>query len=321
MAKRQDAEVLVVGGGIAGLTAAIALDRARISTQIIERATALTASGGALTIWPNAQAALGCIGLSKAVADIGYKEPDGTIREWSGRKITKLDQSLLNKHLRTPTLSVHRGDLQRMLLDAAADVPIRLDATATSVGTDGDKAFVLLSDGDELQAEVVLACDGIRSVGRRLTRNPEPAYTGRTSFRAVVDGSDNFVTEACLTVGRGMQFISSPMWGDRTYWAADVGMPQGANEALTNRKQFLLESFEGWHHPIPDLIEATRSDELVIADVYDAIPKTLTAGRVALLGDAAHPMTPDLGQGACQGIEDGVVIAACLSQRSDPIVA
>jgi 2-polyprenyl-6-methoxyphenol hydroxylase-like FAD-dependent oxidoreductase len=69
------------------------------------------------------------------------------------------------------------------------------------------------------------------------------------------------------------------------------------------------------------LIEATRSDELVIADVYDAIPKTLTAGRVALLGDAAHPMTPDLGQGACQGIEDGVVIAACLSQRSDPIVA
>jgi 2-polyprenyl-6-methoxyphenol hydroxylase-like FAD-dependent oxidoreductase len=242
VAKRQDAEVLVVGGGIAGLTAAIALDRAGISTQIIERATALTASGGALTIWPNAQAALGCIGLSKAVADIGYKEPDGTIREWSGRKITKLDQSLLNKHLGTPTLSVHRGDLQRMLLDAAADVPIRLDATATSVGMDGDKAFVLLSDGDELQAEVVLACDGIRSVGRRLTRNPEPAYTGRTGFRAVVEGSDNFVTEACLTVGRGMQFISSPMWGDRTYWAADVGMPQGANEALTNRKQFLLES-------------------------------------------------------------------------------
>jgi len=321
MRPSREPDVLVVGAGIAGLTSAIALGQVGITVQIIERARALTPTGGALTIWPSAQAALERIGLAKAVADIGYKEPNGTICEWSGRVITKLDQSRLHERLGTPTLSVHRGELQRVLLDAASHLPVRLQTPAKQVGTDPAGAFVQLSDGEKLRATVVLACDGVRSVGRRLTGNPEPRYTGRTSFRAVVDDSDCRVSEACLSAGQGKQFIVSPMAGDRTYWAADIGMPEGASEALRDRKGFLLESFAQWHYPISELIERTPVKSLVIADVYESVPKTLTAGRVALLGDAAHPMRPDLAQGACQGIEDGVVLATCLARDHNPAIA
>jgi 2-polyprenyl-6-methoxyphenol hydroxylase-like FAD-dependent oxidoreductase len=198
---------------------------------------------------------------------------------------------------------------------------LRLETPAKQVGSDGNGAFVELFDGEILRATVVLASDGVRSVARRLTNNPEPRYTGRTSLRAVLDRSDDLVGEACLSAGRGMQFISSPMAGDRTYWAADIDMPEGANEALADRKGMLLESFAQWHYPVPELIERTPAELLVIADVYESMPKTLTAGPIALLGDAAHPMRPDLAQGACQGIEDGVVLAACLSRDHNPATA
>ncbi len=321
MSSSDDPDVLVVGAGIAGLTAAIALDQAGISVRIVERATALTPAGGALTIWPSAQAALERIGLAGAVSDIGYKEPNGTICDWSGRVITKLDQSRLHERLGTPTLSVHRGDLQRVLLEAVSRVPVRLHSLAKRIGSDGNGAFAELVDGEVLRATAVLACDGVQSIARRLTDNPAPHYTGRTSFRAVVDHAGDLVSEACLSAGRGMQFISSPMAGGRTYWAADIGMPEGANEALNDRREVLLESFAEWHHPVPALIRRTPEDLLVIADVYESIPKTLRAGPIALLGDAAHPMRPDLAQGACQGIEDGVVVAACLSQDRNPDTA
>ena len=314
-------DVVVVGAGIAGLTAAIALDRAGISVQIVERAGALTQAGTALSLWPNALAALDRIGLSGPIADIGCEEPTGTVRNWSGREIIRVDQSRLPRRVGPTTLIVHRGDLQRVLLDAASHLPMLLHSPVARMGTDGSRGIAELSTGEQIRASVVLACDGVRSVARSLADNPLPRYTGRTSWRAVLSGASHLATEACLSAGQGKQFIASPLRGHLTYWAADVGMPEGANEALPDKKAFLLDSFAGWHQPVVELIERTESAQLVIADVYDAVPRVLTAGRVALLGDAAHPMTPDLGQGACQGIEDGVVIAACMTMASDPEIA
>jgi 2-polyprenyl-6-methoxyphenol hydroxylase-like FAD-dependent oxidoreductase len=314
-------DVVIVGAGIAGLTAAIALDRAGISVQIVERAGALTQAGTALSLWPNALAALDRIDLSGPIVDIGYEESSGTVRNWSGREIIRIDQSRLSQRVGSTTLTVHRGELQRVLLDAASHLPILLHSPVERMGSDGSQGIAELSTGKQLRASVVLACDGVRSVARSLTDNPPPRYTGRTSWRAVLSGASHLVTEACLSAGRGKQFIASPLRGNLTYWAADVAMPEGANEALPDKKAFLLESFAGWHHPVVELIERTDGAWLVTADIYDAVPRVLTAGRVALLGDAAHPMTPDLGQGACQGIEDGVVIAACMTMAPNPEIA
>jgi 2-polyprenyl-6-methoxyphenol hydroxylase-like FAD-dependent oxidoreductase len=176
---------------------------------------------------------------------------------------------------------------------------------------------VTTSSGEILHAPLVLACDGIRSVARPAMGNPRPRFTGRTSWRAVLDGASQLVSGACLTTGQGKQFIASSLEGNLVYWAADVGLPEGVNEAMVGRKEFLLRNFSQWHDPICELIERTDEDELVIADVFDSVPRHLFRDRIVALGDAAHPMTPDLGQGACQAIEDAVVLAACLSKGRD----
>jgi len=309
--------VLIIGAGIAGLTAAVALDRIGVQVEVVERATALTQAGTALSLWPNALAALDHIGLGQAVAAIGVEEPVGIGCRPSGEQIFRLDQSRLDRRLGMATQIVFRADLQRVLLEATKHIPTRLETSATSIAEQGNDAVVELSTGETLRAPLVAACDGVHSVARRFVGNPAPRFQNRTSWRAVLDGSADLVPTARLTVGGGQQFIASPMGRGLVFWAADIGLPEGANAALVDKKAFLRAAFAGWHHPIGELIERTDEGQLVIADFYDSVPRRLGAGPVVLLGDAAHPMTPDLGQGACQGIEDAVVLAACLDAQPD----
>jgi len=232
-----------------------------------------------------------------------------------------VNQNLLSHDLGSQTLIVRRSDLQHLLLDAASHLPIRLKTSAEHIGLEEDSVNVALAGGESLRSSVVLACDGIRSIARALVDNPRLTYRGRTSWRALLDDASALAPAATLTVGGGNQFIAGPLRDGAVYWAADVGLPEGANAALTDRRSFLLEVFSTWHDPIPELIALTANDRLVIADLYDSMPRTLTQGRLALLGDAAHPMTPDLGQGACQGIEDAVVLAACMRNIDNPLSA
>jgi len=314
-------DVVIVGAGIAGLTAAVALDQAGIDVQVLERSTALTQAGTALSLWPNALAALEHIGMRQAVTSIGIPEPAGVVRDTSGSVLITVNQNLLSHDLGSQTLIVRRSDLQHLLLDAASHLPIRLKTSAEHIGLEEDSVNVALAGGESLRSSVVLACDGIRSIARALVDNPRLTYRGRTSWRALLDDASALAPAATLTVGGGNQFIAGPLRDGAVYWAADVGLPEGANAALTDRRSFLLEVFSTWHDPIPELIALTANDRLVIADLYDSMPRTLTQGRLALLGDAAHPMTPDLGQGACQGIEDAVVLAACMRNIDNPLSA
>jgi len=321
VAGTSDAEILIVGAGIAGLSAAIALDRIGIGVQIVERATALTQAGTALSLWPNALVALQQIGMGGVVGDIGIDEPSGVGCRPSGREIFKLDQGRLSQRLGMATQIVFRAELQRVLMKAAEHIPIRLHTHAVSITADGRTGRVALSTGERLRSGAVLACDGVHSTARSFVGNRAPSYRHHTSWRAVLHDSAELVPTARLTIGRGQQFIMSPMKGTLVFWAADVALPEGTNAAMADKKAFLRAAFDGWHSPICELIERTDEEQLVIADIYDSVPDHLVRGPVALLGDAAHPMTPDLGQGACQGIEDAVVMAACLDGEPDRLVA
>ncbi len=321
VARRAEPGVVVVGAGIAGLTAAIALDRIGIDVQVVERAAALTQAGTALSIWPNALAALERVGLRQPVINIGRPEPAPVARDRSGRLLLRFRQDRLGNAASSQALIVRRSDLQHLLLDAASHIPIRLNTPGVQIEPRDGSVEVELADRTSLVASVVLACDGIRSIASSLFGNPPLTYRNRTSWRAVLEEAADLVPRATLTVGEGNQFVAGSLRDGSVYWAADVGLPEGVNASIRDHREFLLSIFSSWPDPIPHLIERTENDRLVIADFFDAVPRRLAAGRVALLGDAGHPMTPDLGQGACQGIEDAVVLAECMGRLPDPVAA
>src|SRR5262249_38146230 len=165
---------------------------------------------------------------------------------------------------------------------------------------------------------VLLGADGLHSVVRRqLFGAAPPRYAGFTAWRAVVPAPDGLAIPAGEYWGRGQEFGVIPLGGRRIYWFATHTLPerqQGDLHASSEQKQALLRLFRGWYPAIPALIEATPDEAVLRNDIYDRPPLAAwSRGRATLLGDAAHPMTPNLGQGACQALEDAVVLAASLA--------
>ena len=146
---------------------------------------------------------------------------------------------------------------------------------------------------------------------------PKPVvrYAGYTAWRAVVNFAEGKNLILGETWGRGRRFGIVPMAGGRVYWFATKNSPPEQRDPAGRTKEVLTELFRGWHEPIDALIAAAREDLILRNDIYDITPlPRFVQAKAALLGDAAHAMTPNLGQGACQAIEDAVVLAACLTK-------
>jgi 2-polyprenyl-6-methoxyphenol hydroxylase-like FAD-dependent oxidoreductase len=190
---------------------------------------------------------------------------------------------------------------------------LHLDHECTGLTQDEHGVTAHFAGGEPVHADVLIGADGLHSVVRRsLFGRAAPRYAGYTAWRAVVDfrrpalaGSESW--------GRGRRFGIIPMSDGRVYWYATNNTPEHGRDAADRIKHNLLELFRGWHEPVESLIEAAAGSAILRNDIYDCEPLPgWTVGRAALLGDAAHAMTPNLGQGACQAIEDALVLAACL---------
>jgi 2-polyprenyl-6-methoxyphenol hydroxylase-like FAD-dependent oxidoreductase len=305
--------VVIVGAGIGGLTAAAALGRDGHAVQIIERARALEEVGAGLGLWPNALRALEELQLGQQVRAIGAVFAAPRVQDLHGRRLSRLDPERVVKRLGRDPMIVHRGQLQSVLRKAAERFPLRLGVAVERVDvTDPRSPVVVLADGESLAADLVIGADGVRSVVRSAIHDATPPRTGDLAWRAVLDSRVE-VDDACLSIGRGHQFLATPMTHGRVYLAGLIGAFAGT---CRESVETLREIYDGWHSPIPRWL-----NELADGDIHwDAVlhrppPKTLHAGRVLLIGDAAHPMTPDLGQGGCQAIEDAVVLAAALRSQ------
>jgi len=315
------ARVLVVGAGIAGLSCALALSRIGVDVEVIERVNEIGEVGAAISLWPSALAALGSLGVEEAVRTVGWPAFRLRIRSPSGEPLVDVTPDQLRQALGGEGLVVHRADLQRVLLGAVRNVPIHLGVACASVRTVGDTVTVRTEAGDELRADAVVGCDGVRTaVGPAVPGQRSLRYQGVTTWRAVVDQTD-LVDEAWLSVGEGKQIVASPLSGSRCYWSPMLRMEAGVNAKLSDPISFLLAAFSGWHAPIPELIATTKPESVIRSDVYDRLPTRLADGRIALAGDAAHPMTPALGQGACQAIEDAAVLGAAWKEHETPQAA
>ena len=308
-------KALIIGAGIGGLSAAIALRQAGLDVEVFERAEIIEEVGAGISLWANAIRALDTIGVGAAVRAASVQYAVGGLRASDGTVLTQISTDELGRLFGTPVIVMHRADLVAALLDAIASGTLSLGCRCVSVRQDDDGVTAEFANGRTASGDFLLGADGLNSVVRAaLHGSAPPAYAGCTAWRAVVP-CDTTAIRASETWGAGNLFGQVPISGNRVYWYAAKSAPPGERPAA---KSELLRLFGGWHDPIRALIEAAVESEILQNDIFDRPPlRSWGTGRITLLGDAAHPMTPFLGQGGCQAIEDAAVLGRRLHATSD----
>lgn len=306
-------KAVIAGAGIGGLVSAIALADAGVEVEVVEAARQLNEIGAGLSLWPNAMAALAVLGLEETVSAGGVELDVGAIRSRDGRPAYVWDRPGGLEHLGGVPLMVHRAELQALLLEAGAEVPIRFGCRVVSVDQDEAGCRLVLDTGEVLLADLVVGADGIRSAVRQSLEPSPPRFSGLTSWRAVIDRP--YSDGSSMWVAEGKQFLATALSQDRTYISGLLRMPEGLNRATQDWGQVLRREFRGWDRTVTEAIDAVDENGYYRDDIYYRPPADrLVWGQVVLVGDAAHPVTPDLGQGGCQAIEDAVTLGQCLRQ-------
>ena len=307
--------IVIAGGGIGGLTLGCALARARRPFVICERATELRPVGAGIALSHNAFRALAHLGLDQAARDAGQELVEAAICNRGGKVIVS---SVVREVVEGGTVAMARSTLQKVLLDRLGS-PVSTGRRVTGYQQRPGGVTVELEGGDRMDAELLVGADGLNSAVRRTMRGDEPLrYAGYTAWRSLADDIDLDRTDRFTeSWGPGQRFGIVPIGGRRVYWFAVADAPAGERDGGDPRPA-LAARFAGWHAPIEAIIAATAPDRILRTDIHDRPPiDHWVDGRVALLGDAAHPMTPDLGQGGCQAIEDAVVLADALAREPD----
>ncbi|WP_248965612.1 FAD-dependent monooxygenase [Sphaerisporangium perillae] len=307
--------IVVVGAGLGGVSAAVGLHRAGHEVTLYERGAELREAGTAIVIMPNGVQALDALGLGDYVRGQAMPAVSGGLRDWRGRPLLVTDTAQAQQTF-GPTVVVGRARLHQAL---RAPLPAELVCTATPVQRlEPDPTGVtVISDGrPTTSADAVIVADGIgsRLRGRLFPGHPGLRQAGRLDLRGMLPNPPGLdVTDllAGILIDRrtGSMFGLFPVGESDLYWFTDSalrGTPPGADEA---RRQ-LLSLMADWHPAVPALIEATPPSDIYvdpIACLAEPLP-SFAIGRIALLGDAAHAMTPDLGQGASQAFEDAAAV-------------
>ncbi|MFE3992631.1 NAD(P)H-dependent oxidoreductase [Streptomyces goshikiensis] len=321
MGKRQS--VVVAGGGIGGLATAAALAGHGFDVTVVERAGRIESGGSGLVLYPNGVRAADALGglVGERVRAAGHVTADDEVRvlmDASGALLAEEPIGAAGRELGAPQIPLLRRDLHRALLDdaLAAGTALRLGTAVEDYLAAGEQVRVLLSGGDTLDCDALVGADGINSaVRRRMLGDGPPQYRGYTSVRGRTSGSV-LGQRSHVVNGRGIQLFIAPVGGDTLYWTAKITSPPGVWPALgpLGARRALVEALEGWYAPVVDLVRDADPDDLVVTDIHDRDPAPRwTDGRVVLLGDAAHPMVPALGQGANMALEDAVVLGEALA--------
>jgi len=311
-------DVVIAGAGIGGLTLAVALQRRGVRVRVFERASQLTAAGAGIGLPANGVKALQRLGLGEAVAKAGMVVERAVILDSRGRQLgSEVDLTDVYRSMGASLVALHRGRLHAVLLDAVADRIVTTGAHVVSFEQQRDSVHVALIDGQRIDTGILVGADGLHSTVRaQLIGASAPVYSGYTSWRGVTPANSvPLPHRTSESWGRGERFGIVPIGFGEIYWFAVADAPPGGTDVDVRGE--LLTRFRAWHEPVGAIIEATPPDRIVRTDIYDREPiARWHTGRVVLIGDAAHPMTPNLGQGAGQAIEDAVVLDECLAASS-----
>jgi 2-polyprenyl-6-methoxyphenol hydroxylase-like FAD-dependent oxidoreductase len=309
----QDSErVLVIGGGIGGLTAAAALKAGGVPVEVFERQPELRELGTGVGVQRVAAQALSMLGLREELRGIsgpGFQAL--RLLSWrDGRTLAAIPWH-------GQVVAVHRGELLEILARAVGDLSIvHCGMECVGFRQDASSVTALFADGHEERGAALVAADGLESAIRaKVIGDGGPRYSGATVWRALPEYEHKSLglDFAQQVYGPASIFGMFPV-DKRLFWWGSQIRPEGAIDPPIGRKQDVLNTFAGWPAEVQQVIEATPEGQLFRQDLYDRKPlERWRNGRVTLLGDAAHPTTPTLGQGAGMAIEDGVVFGRELS--------
>jgi 2-polyprenyl-6-methoxyphenol hydroxylase-like FAD-dependent oxidoreductase len=302
--------IAIVGGGIGGLTVALALREFGFEAEVYEQAPELLDVGAAIAVWPNALCVLERLGLGD------------TIRAHSGEinEIRWLHSRgfLMNRVSVPRSVALHRADLQSTLLHALPASSIKLDHSLVSFERHTDRIVATFANGHTIEADFLIGADGIHSdVRAQLLGDGQPLYHGYTVWRGISAATPPSIPPAAAIEIHGSckRFGIGPVGGGRIGWWGSANSTAQQHPAAENAQHELLRLFEDWYQPAVQLIEDTPPHRILTTAAFDRRPnRTWGNKRVTLLGDAIHPTTPNLGQGGCLAIEDAMILARCFQQ-------
>lgn len=310
-------KALIAGAGIGGLAAAIALRRAGLEVQIFERSPQLQEIGAGLMIWPNGSRALKSLGVEAKTLEV----KNVTLSNWRGRRLVEMPVDSAYVRYGHSVSFVHRADLQAALAKTFGPEGLRLGCEVRGFSENEAEVEVALNDGTVAAGDLLVGADGLRSpVRRQLLGDGDPTYLGSTIWRGLV-ASEGIAVPPGTGLnwwGRGSEFLAFHLADSKIYWAGVTKEPRGERPGPGGHKHDLRERFGDWAEPVPSLIAATTDAAILRNDMYDRPPAShWSRGRVTLAGDAAHPMSPNQGQGACQALEDGVALGESVQRTSN----
>ncbi len=313
----QQRTIIIIGAGIAGLTLAAALSKRDVGLVVLERSNNFPEIGAGISLWPNAMAALDSIGVGDEVREAGGAVASGGVQRPDGTWIRSVESRATEKALGEAMVAIHRGDLMRILASHVRDGALRFGSGLSGFEMASGGVLARLGDGSAVQGTAIVGADGINSkIAKWLDPVLSHSYSGYTAWRGIapIRSSDILPSE---TWGPGCEFGFVPIGPDRTYWFATENVAEGL-PSPAGEHQHLLQKFEEWHDPIPRLVAATSELDVLRHDIYDRTPvSNWSRGPVVVIGDAAHPMRPHMGQGGCQAIEDGVLLSMRLGANTN----
>lgn len=309
-------KAIVVGAGMGGLATAIALRQAGYKVEIYDRVSELRPAGAGISLWSNGVKVLNRLGLGKEIAEIGGPMNRMTYFDKSGKTLTDFSLDPLVETVGQHPYPVSRTDLQQMMLAAFGEDEVQLGSKCVAVEQTADKATAIFEDGSRATGDVVVGADGTHSTVREhvLGKTTQRRYAGYVNWNGLVDADEKLADKESwvIYVGDAQRASLMPVGGDRFYFFFDVPLPFESEPADDPRAE-LRGYFEGWAEPVQRLISALDTDQINRVKIHDIEPlPAFVKGRVALIGDAGHSTTPDLGQGGCQAFEDAWVLANSL---------
>ena len=331
----QPQRVLIVGGGIGGLTVALALSRAGHAVRLYEQAPAFGEIGAGIMLTPNATRVLQHLGLGAPLLADGMRPPASRYRRFDDAALmgnAPLADAMESTY-GAPYLHIHRSDLLDALLAAVraqGGTELHVGRRAAGCVQDGESVTVHFGNGTAAKGDLLVACDGVRSTVRaQLVEHGTPRFRGQVAWRGLVParGLPERVTDraSVVWIGEDRHIVQYVLRGGSLVNYVAIALQEEWVEEGWNRPAGLeevQEVFAGWHQDLQSLLEATPAGALYKWGLFDRDPlRQWVHGRIALLGDAAHPMLPFMAQGSAMAIEDAVILARCLEAFDDLEVA